>query len=320
MPSELEQSIYNSIRYFDVLDVPVTATQIWQCLLVEKQAGPRWGGHRHWTLVEVQQVLRKSDWLGQRAETKWGYYFLSGRAELVRQRLTRHRISQAKWKIALFAARFLAAVPFIRGLAGSGSLELDNARKDSDLDFLVFTAPRRIWTTRLLLLAVSQLLGRRRKHWYTRAPDMVCLNHYVSTSHLRLPVELHNTYTAVQYEWLIPVYRPSVVRAFQQANASWIYEHIMVPNMPAVGHLYTLRLPRFIEWGKRLLESILLEPVGDGVEAFAERLQRRSIIRHQVGRAGRVAVSDTELAFHPDTKVPALLAQYHQDPGQASLL
>lgn len=320
MPSELEQSIYNSIRYFNVLDIPVTATQIWQCLLVEREGGPRWGGHRHWTLPEVERTLRNSSFLKSRVKTLWGYYFLPGRRHLVRGRLTRHRTSQAKWKLAAFAAKFLAAVPFVRGLAGSGSLALDNASVDSDLDFLVITSAGRIWTTRLLLLAMSQLLGRRRKHWYTRAPDMVCLNHYISVSRLKLPSEVHNTVTAVMYELLVPVYRTGTIRTFQHANESWIYEHIMAPNMPYVRHRYTIHLGAATAWGKRLVEAVLLEPIGDVLERLAERFQRAIIIRHSVGRAGRIAISSTELAFHPDTKVPALLARYHQDPGQRQLL
>lgn len=316
----LEHSIYNTVRYFDILDMPVTATQIWQCLLVEQGKGPKWGGHRHWTLPEIQRALHTSLFLGSRIKTTWGYYFLPGRRSLVRQRLTRHRTSQIKWKIALFTARFLAAVPLVRALAGSGSLALDNTKADSDLDFFVITAPQRIWTTRLLLLATSQLLHRRRKHWDRRAPDMLCLNHYVSAAHLRLPNELHNTFTAVMYELLVPVYRPGVVKSFQHANAPWMYEHVMAATMPYVRHRYTIRLLPVVSWAKRLIEAFLLEPVGDIIERLAERLQRSIIARHNIGRSGRVAVSNTELAFHPDTKVPALLARYHQDPGQRRLL
>ena len=319
MPSDIEQAIYATVRYFNVLNCPVTATQIWHSLVVDTSQ-QRWGGHEHWHLRHIQETLKYSAWLKSRVGMKWGYVFLQGHEHLVRERLTRHRTSQQKWNIAFKAAKYLALVPFVRGLAGSGSLAADNTKPDSDLDFFVITAPRRIWTARLLLLAVASVLGRRRKHWYKRAPDMLCLNHYVSQQHLALPTDIHNVYTAVLYTLLVPVYGAQVVRDFQEKNASWISRYIMSYEAVVAPHRYTVRAHALAVFLKRFVESLLLEPIGDGLEKLAEKFQRRLISIHSTGQAGRVALSSVELAFHPDTKVPALLAQYERDPQQRSLL
>ncbi len=321
-PRDLELAIYQTVRYYDIFEMPVTATQIWQCLLVEQENDePRWGGRVHYTLPEVQQILRASHWLQSRLDTQWGYYALRGRKHLIPQRLVRHGLAQDKWKITCRASRLLAAMPFVRGLAGSGSLALDNTKPSSDLDLLVIAKAGRIWTARLFLLVALQLLGRRRKYWNEQAPNMVCLNHYVTDEHLTVPADIHNTYTAESYSHLVPIWGREMVHKFQEANGSWIRQHIMSPELPDVAHQYEVRLWRWTAFLKRGLEAVLLEPIGDMVERAAESIQRRIIRRHyQLSQPGRIVLSAQELAFHPDTKVPAILGVLHQDPGQKALL
>ncbi len=311
----LEQAVYDTVRYFDIFDLPVTATQVWERLVVD-------GNYvQHTSLIEVQDVLRDSVWLTARLDTKWGYYFLIGKKDLVRERLRRHALAQDKWKIARRAARWLALVPFVRGLAGSGSFAVDNTKESSDLDFLVIARTGRIWTARLGLLIVSQLLGRRRKYWNTQAPDMLCLNHYVTDGHLAVPFDIQNMYTAMEYASLVPVYGRAVVEEFQKENASWIQQRVLSPAHTQAGHLYEVALWKWVEHVKGFFEAFLLEPIGNGVERMAEWIQRLAIARHlDLRRAGRVVVSEVELAFHPDTKVPAILQQFNKDPGQRALL
>ncbi len=318
----LEQAIYNTIRYFDLLDLPLTVVQVWQYLLVdESESNLRWEGHARYSLAEVRATLQTSPWLAQRLESKWGYYVLAGRQPLVRRRLTRHALAQDKWKLLVTAARWLAAVPFVRALAGSGSLALDNARPSSDLDLLIIVHPHRIWTARLGLLVVSQLLGRRRKYWNREAPDKLCLNHYLADNQLLLSVDIRNVYTAVMYAVLVPVYNPGGVKNFLQRNDVWMRRYVMTQEFPAAGHNYTIKLPAALSFIKRQIEAILLEFIGDGLEYLARRVQLGLIRRHYHPRqAGRVVVSAHELAFHPDTKMTAILSRFGQDPGQQPLL
>ena len=301
--------------------MPVTATQIWQCLIIDSSPHDvRWGGHAYYSFQEITATLHTSEWLKEHLDAQWGYYTLSGKIDLVSERLQRHAIAQEKWKLTVRVARFLALVPFVRGLAGSGSLAIDNTKPTSDLDLLVISRRNRIWTARLGLLIVTQFLGRRRKYWNEQAPDMVCLNHYITDGSLTMPHDIQNLYTAVQYTSLVPVFNPEVVQQFQQANGAWIRQYVMAMNDMPLVHRNTVRLSSAGRWIKQLVEGLLLEPIGDGIEKIAEKIQRSFIQRHQgVGRAGRIAVSNSELAFHPDTKVPSILQQFHQDPGQRTL-
>lgn len=318
----LEKAIVDTIRYFDLFDMPLTATQVWRSLIVDPRgkSGLRWGGHRQYGLREIQTCLADSNFLQAHLGRKHGFFFLPGRAGLVAERLTRHMLSQDKWHIMCGLSPYLAAVPFVRALAASGSFALDHTKPSSDLDVFVVARAGRIWTARLVLLLMTELLGRRRKYWNVQAPDKVCLNHYVTDDHLAMPAGIANLYTAVQYTLHTPIFGVHVLHRFRQANAGWIHRYVMAPDLPHVHHRYTARPSAVLLFGKRAIEGMLLEPVGNGVERVAEKWQRAVIERHKHSvHGGRVAVSSQELAFHPDSKVPALLQTYYQEAGQQRL-
>lgn len=284
--------------------MPVTATQIWERLVVSRS-----GYSHHPSLAQVQHALATADGI----EMKWGYYFIKGKPHLVRQRLVQHSIAQDKWKILLRCAPLLAWVPFVKSLAGSGSLAQDNTKPSSDLDVLVLVEQGRIWTVRLLLLFATSLLGRRRKYYDRSAPNMVCLNHYITESTLPVASEIQNVAMAMQYVSLVPLYNDYGVRNFRQRNAVWIDQHVRVPVQPDVAHKYTISLGKAAAFFKRQLELMLREPLGDYIEEMAEYVQRWMIQRHHdLSRPGRIALSSSELAFHPNTKIPAIVQAFEK--------
>lgn len=315
----LEKSIYNTVRYFDLFDMPLTATQLWRCLIVDQagQSGLRWGGHRQAGLRDIQKALAQSVWLRERLETTWGYFFLPGKGRLVRQRLQRHSLAQQKWKLLLQVLPALACVPFIKGMSVSGSLAIDNTKASSDLDLFVVVQHGRIWSVRLWLLLLTQVLGVRRTYAQVEAPNKVCLNHYVTDAALLVPAPVRNVYTAVQYALHVPVYGAAVAQQFRVANAGWINMYVMCPHLPHVHHAYTHAQPRWRVAVKGFLESVMREPLFDVVERLGRQLQLAVIAKHR--RAGRIALSDAELAFHPDTKVPGILSAYAHGKEQQQL-
>lgn len=320
--SIIEQAIFDTVRYFDLFSMPVSAVQVWQCLIMPAREGEaRWGGRAHVRLREVQDSLAASPWLKKRLSAQWGFYTLAGKTHLVARRLHRHSLAQDKWKIVRRSGRWLAAMPFVRSLAVSGSLALDNTKPGSDLDLFIIAAAGRVWTARLFLLLAAQLAGRRRKYWAQSAPDKLCLNHYVTDDALAVAPTVRNLYTAVQYSLHVPLVNAPVLAEFRRANAQWMHRYVMPGLLPSVPHLYTIRLPRWAASIKHQAEQFLLEPLGDVLESWARALQQTYIRRHlRAAQRGRIAANDYELAFHPDTKVPAILAAFYQDPGQQTLL
>jgi len=327
---DLEWAVYDTIRYFDIYDMPLTTTQIWRSLNVDREgSGVRWHGRQVPRLREIRDVLTDSIWLSERVVTAWGYYCLTSSAGknidqvkmYVRARLRRHVLAQHKWKITRRVVRLLAPLPFVRMIGGSGSLALYNTRPSSDLDLYLVVRSKRIWTARLLVLLVTQLTGRRRKYWDEEAPDKICLNHYVTDQSMTMPVENRNLYTAQLYGHMIPLVGLDVFSEWLSANEPWIKRWLMYPAAPLMRPRQFLSISKLEHIFKSLLEGFLLEPLGDMFERWAGRVQRRVIAAHtKPGQLGRVVLSGDELAFHPDTQAPGVLATFSQDEGQRQLI
>lgn len=296
--------LLNTIRYFDLFDQPVTAVQLWQVQI---------GADRVQSLWEIQDEAGRLLAAG-RVETLHGFYFLPQRQAIVRQWLRRHGLAQQKWKLTYRIVRWLQYVPFVQMIAMSGSLASGNTRSTSDLDLFVVVKRGRIWLARLGLLALVQLLGRRRRHWDRSAPDKICLNHYVTDQSLTIASDIQNVYTAVLYQALLGLTGWSCLHSFLRANQAWMNrfmlwpEQLPLPTRHAVSPIYFLRR------SSSALEAVVAEPLWNWLEKTAEWLQRRVILRHtKPGQTGRVVVNNNELAFHPNTKVPGLLDRYYQN-------
>lgn len=317
----LEQAVLHTVHYFNIMGLPVTATQVWRALLVPDPAAPvRWEGHRAFSLPDVQAILHNSTYLRQHLATQWGYYVQRGREKLITEHLRRHVIAQHKWKKVRRATRFLTWVPFLEMLAVSGSLAMYNTKPGSDLDIFVIARAGRIWTVRLLVLLVAQLLGQRRKHWDQEAPDKLCFNHYITTDALAIAPQIRNEYTATLYTHLVPLHGHEMHRQFMAENLSWLRRFVMYQDVPPITSAHVRALPRGQRRFVRQLESLLLEPIGDTIERIVGSWQQRTIRRHTYpGQSGRITVSARELAFHPHSKVDGILRQLAQDTGQKRL-
>jgi len=333
----LERAVFDTIRYGDIFAMPVTAVQIWRNLVVNRsgtplrqcyggQAGVRWSGHHVVSLKQVEEVLSNSDWLKSKVMGQWGYYCLisasgGGAKKYVRARLARHVIAQHKWRSLRRSVKWLAKLPLVTMVGVGGALAMSNTKASSDWGLFIVVKQGRIWLARLFCLVIAQLLGQRRKYWEGQAPDKICLNHYVTDGSLMMVPEVRNLYTAVLYNQLVPMVGWAQYEGWMLANGSWIKRWLMYPDAPALpGRHY---VPRRGGWERmrRYIEQVLFEPLAQGLEGLAERVQRRAMAAHaRPGRPGRVAVSDKELAFHPDTKVPAILHRFNEEYGQGKLL
>ena len=303
MPKTLQEAVQDTVAYFDVIDMPVTPVMVWRSLLAE-------GANMEFRLNDVIACLAEFRRDGVLAG-RYGYYMLPGHEDMAQERLYRHSLSQAKWKIVRKGLPLLSFVPFVRALAGSGSLALDNTKTSSDLDLFVVAQGGRIWTARLGMLFVTQLLGRRRKYFNFSAPDMFCVNHYIADDSMLVDADVRNVYTAVQYTHHVPLYGREVMRSFLNKNQSWISEFVASPVVPDASHEYEYTPGLLAVFLKQFIEGFLLEPLGQYVEDFARYVQLKVIASHDArSRRGRVVCNDAELAFHPDTKVPYVVSQF----------
>lgn len=151
-------------------------------------------------------------------------------AEATPSRKKSRQISQKKILIAKKVARFLAHIPSIRLIAITGSLAMENAKPNHDIDLMIVTSPHTLWLTRPLVYLLLKTLNLRRhpnlKHSSKESSNKICDNLWLDSSALKLPKEKQNLYTAHEVLQIKPIFdRGHTYQQFINQN-SWAKEHL----------------------------------------------------------------------------------------------
>jgi len=283
----LEKSILSTLVYYDVLDQPLVGWEVFKYLNKK--------GDFKVDLNKVLDVLEKS----QLVDQKNGLYFLKGREGIVKQRIERQIIADRKWKKARRIIRFLQIIPYIRMVAVSGSLAMNNTKEESDIDLLIIVKTGRIWTCRVITTLFFQSIGQRRHGKLTK--NRFCLNHYITDKSLEIPYQ--SLYNAQTYAHLVPLWQKrGLYKKFQKAN-SWIKEYLVNYPTEQKGYLDA----RF----KKYVFDIKL---GDKLESFLKNYQVKRIKKDPLiyKQGGRIVFNDNQLEFHPSSPEKNILEKYNQ--------
>ena len=138
----------------------------------------------------------------------------------------RLRVSQKKHAAALRVAGLLSFFPTIKMICSTGSLAVDNAQDNDDLDFFIVTSANTLWLTRPLVIFLLKALGLRRptslpEHRSPVVSDKVCDNLWLDETALALPKNKLNLYTAHEVLQARPLFdRGNTYTKFIRAN-SW---------------------------------------------------------------------------------------------------
>lgn len=305
----LDAAVLATLAYHDLLDLPLTAVEVWRYLLVPKERRTFFAEHRPPALRDIEVSLGMLV-TREVLETEYGFFVFAGRRALIAGWREKHARSQEKWRRLRHIVFWLQVVPFLRGVAGTGSLAFDNAKPTSDLDVLVIAAPNRVWTVRFFLTVLLDAFRlRRRPQGVTR--DRVCLNHYLAADSLSFPYR--SLYTALEYARLVPLLGEEACRAFRSANRSWMEEYLLQVFPDAVRHRKAVRpsaLLRSVSW---MFERLLAGRLGDALERRLAHAQRARIARSETAREpkGRVVATDTRAEFHPHSREAPILASFN---------
>src|SRR3989338_10540556 len=164
----LDQAILASLAYFDTFDYPLNLVEIHKWLY--QYSGPV-------SLWEIKERLANSP-LVKRVETKDGFYFLTGRPEIVTVRLRRYLLAEKKFKIEDRAVYWLRGLGFIKLIAVCNNVGYNNGRAESDIDFFIIARQGHLWWTRLWVTFLMSLLGLRRHA--RQIVNRICLSFYLA--------------------------------------------------------------------------------------------------------------------------------------------
>lgn len=271
---ELDKFILLTLAYPDQFKFPLTAHQVWLRLikLGAEFDAVQSGLNR---LIECKLIVRNKD-----------YYFLSGRKETCKIRDHRQLVSNQKWQETKQIVRVLSWVPFVQTILVTGALAVDNTPENDDIDLMIITQPHTLWLTRVIVLLIAALMGKRRS-WQREEPNSWCFNLWVDQANLVVPRDSQSIYTAYELLQAEPIYDwQESYHRWLKAN-SWVtdflpnyYNHRFHQSVPEkevkyLFELYKLLTP--INWLSRILQAWYMkskrtrEIVGRGVAYFHPR-------------------------------------------------
>ena len=257
----LATAILRTLLYADVFGVPLTVDEIHR--YTERVSASR---------RDIVDALENVPWLRSRVVVDPPYVALARNADAFHLRQQRERASRELMPKARTYARRLAALPYVRMVALTGSLAVSNLRDgDDDIDFLVVTAPGRLWLARLLVVSLVHL-GRLRG-------ISLCPNYLLASD--ALGQTDRSLFTARELAQMIPLYGCDVYRDLLDANA---WARAVLPNgFSSDGALVYDGLSSLVNWLKRVGESVLAGGIGDALE----RIEMKRKIRRLATSASR---------------------------------
>ena len=250
----LQRAVLLTLAYADVFDYPLAAPEVQRYLSFQAASLP-----------EVNRAL--DELLAARAVVRAGEWFaLPGRRRLAATRRRRAAVAARLWRKALRYGRLLAALPFVRMVAVTGSLSMFNTDQGRDIDFMLVSAPGRLWTARALALLVTRL---------ARLEGVsLCPNYIVTTAALEF--QERSLYVAHEVAQMVPLSGAPVyerIRALNTWTDDFLPNASSAPRPPVAG---ALPAP-----AQRLLETALRRLPVQRFEAWEMERKVRRLSREQ---------------------------------------
>lgn len=292
--TDIKQAIAAVLAYYDLLDRPLTALELFKSL-------PPLGGV---SFFELTKIMANSAGLKKFCRQKSGLYFFHGRDNLLSIREKRTKIAQIKWQRLKKQAKFLRLVPFLRLAAVTGSLAIYNTNSRSDFDILIVAAPGRLWLTRALATLLTGMIGIRRHGSHIK--NRLCLNCYIDGQDLNVqaPSRLYYLQSAQEYSRLTPILESeqNLCQNFFSQN-NWLKTHLNASPWPNSATAKKIPLSRFFALCRKIMEYPLAGALGDRIEKKLGRWQLKRINKKITREPGSGCFIDKNyLMFHPRSK------------------
>jgi hypothetical protein len=207
---------------------------------------------------------------------------LVGFADSFKQRHTREKTAQKKWsEVDLFLSK-IQHVPWIKAVFVTGALAVNNASPNDDVDFMIVTAPQRLWLTRIVVSVIAFLSGKRRT-WNGFEPNSWCFNLWLTSDSLGCFAERQSLYTAYELQQMKCVYdKDGIVDKLWHQN-TWIQDFL--PSF----------LPASVPVTKNPTSDQAAHPLLGILDRIVFSLQQWYMYPHQT----REVVTLSQAFFHP---------------------
>jgi hypothetical protein len=213
---DLKKNILKTVYWFDLFDRPLTDVEIHNFLFYEKIE-----------LIKVRRQLRKMTI--KYLSKKGNLFCVKGREELFDIYKERQKFSKKKWKKAKRVGYLLSSLPYVRAVAVTQNLAINNAKEKSDIDLLIITSKKRLWAVRAIVnfsLDIFKLRNQKNK-------SFICPNFFVAKDRLNIKDLLLNKNDIYLPFWIAslkPIFGKKVFNSFYLKN-KWVNK--IYPNFLA---------------------------------------------------------------------------------------
>lgn len=294
---QLQNSILAVLAYHDIFDYPLTQKEIWRFLLQNQKQKTKNKIH----ILKIKKCLEELK-QKKRIFKKEDFYFLPGRGKAVKIRKRREKYSQKKIKIAKKIVKILQFIPWIKMIGITGALAMHNSEKEDDIDFLVITSKNRLWLTRLLIVIILEILGKRRRPNDKEFNDKICLNMFLDEFVLSLSRDKQSLFTAHEIVQMKPIFnRDKTYEKFLKANL-WAMKYLpngikQTKNTSEVIRQLADSNTSEVEWEKKLLD-------------FLEKLAYHFQLKYMRQKKTTEQISPHSAFFHPQDQGGKILKEY----------
>ena len=258
------KELLKPILYADIFDYPLTGAEIYRFLECKTSR------------QQVDTQLAQSVADGQLLHID-GYYCLPNRAHLIAKRKSRSNISHTLWLQATRHGQRLARLPFVRMVAVTGALAVNNPRDDvDDIDYLIVTQTGRLWLCRAMIITLVRVGHLQGVH--------LCPNYIITENALDFEP---NFFVAREMLQMQPVYGRDVYLNVIERN-NWTTRYFPQGGSPNLGRLNG-DLPPGARNLKKLAETALAGVPGDRLERWLQKKQ----VDKQTRRAQMEQLADT---------------------------
>ncbi|MEO8284949.1 MAG: hypothetical protein ABI670_00740 [Chloroflexota bacterium] len=265
------RTILGALAYADLFDYPLSAKEI-----------TRYQIESSFSAGEIGYCLATSPALADLVRHDGNMYCLRGRENVLETRRARSKDSQHVWSRARLYARLLADMPFVRLVAITGALAVDNIAARPDIDWLIVAKQGRVWLCRRLIIGlvrVARLFG-----------DDLCPNYIISET--RLSLDQQDLFTAHELAQMVPLYGKELYKRMIAQNA-WAFDYLPAAFSDPYATVPTRRRGPF----RRVAECLLSARMFDRWERW-ELKRLRQKLRPLVGEAAEVICSPDQCKGH----------------------
>jgi hypothetical protein len=190
----------------------------------------------------------------------------------------------------------IAGLPFVRMVAVTGALAMNNVHPGDDIDYFIVTRPGRLWLCRGIIIAFIVKPAARRG-------EVLCPNYLLSERSLAF--DRHNLFTAHELTQMVPVAGLATYHRLRQSNM-WTQRFLPNANGPPQ---HTPVEPSTRHPIRFLGEAVLGTPIGAWLERWEMNRKVRKLDRpdHEEGDS---AFSADYCKGHLDSHAQPILQAY----------